>query len=67
MHEELSTMRQFGRNGEIINRLLNKTAEKKVRRDYGEEIRKFALTLHFFSANAYKYVRQRFNNCLPRV
>jgi len=34
-------------------------------RKYSEEIRAFALTLHFYSAHAYDYVRKKFNNLLP--
>jgi len=29
------------------------------------ELRSFALSLHFYSPAAYKYVRQTFNKCLP--
>lgn len=29
------------------------------------ELRSFALTLHFYSPAAYKYVRKTFNKCLP--
>jgi len=29
------------------------------------ELRSFALSLHFYSPTAYKYVRQTFNKCLP--
>jgi hypothetical protein len=28
-------------------------------------LRKFAVTLHFYSPKAYRYVRRKFNNCLP--
>ena len=34
-------------------------------KDYDESIRKFALTLHFYSAKAYKFVREVFNKALP--
>lgn len=62
-----SIMTQFGNNEDIINRLFNKTIGKKVPKKYSEELRKFAITLHFFSSKAYNYVRKRFNNCLPHV
>lgn len=32
---------------------------------YPPGARKFALTLHFYSPSAYKYVRKMFNTCLP--
>lgn len=37
------------------------TSNKK----YPEELRTFALTLHFYSVSAYSYVRKMFSNCLP--
>jgi len=40
---------------------LKRHTEKKI----SPELRAFALTLNFYSAAAYKYVRQVFNNCLP--
>lgn len=32
---------------------------------YSEDIRKFALTLRFYSPRAYEYIREKFNRCLP--
>ena len=32
---------------------------------YPVELRNFALSLHFYSAKAYDFVRTQFNNCLP--
>lgn len=34
-------------------------------RKYSPELRAFALTLHFYSPNAYNYVREKFENLLP--
>lgn len=58
-------MQEFGPNEQLINRLFQKTTKGIVPKKYQEEIRKFAITLHFFSGKAYDYVRKKFNNCLP--
>ncbi|KAK5640344.1 hypothetical protein RI129_011155 [Pyrocoelia pectoralis] len=44
----------FGENKDFIHRLFKKNY-----------LRKFSITLHFFSPKAYTYVRNRFSNCLP--
>ena len=44
-------------------KLLKKSLDNQ--RDYDESIRKFALTLHFYSAKAYKFVHEQFNKALP--
>lgn len=36
-----------------------------IEKKYSEEIRKFALTLHFFSPKAYDFIRSTYNTCLP--
>lgn len=38
---------------------------EKLNNAYNENLRKFALTLHYYSPRAYKYVRQKFDNHLP--
>ena len=48
---------------ELIKRCMNKGQNSKA--VYPAELRAFALTLQFYSARAYDYVRQTFNNCLP--
>ncbi|KAJ3650028.1 hypothetical protein Zmor_021739 [Zophobas morio] len=45
---------------EILNRQL-----VSKNRKYSPDIRTFALTLHFYSAHAYNYLRSKFNNLLP--
>jgi len=45
----------------MILKQLNRHTEKTI----SPELRAFALTLNFYSAAAYKYVRQMFNKCLP--
>lgn len=44
----------------MLKQLRRTTANK-----YPEELRTFALTLHFYSSSAYSYIRKTFNNCLP--
>lgn len=36
-----------------------------VKKKYEEDVRRFAITLHYFSLRAYNYVRSIFKNCLP--
>lgn len=36
-------------------------------KQYNEQLRAFALTLHYYSPRAYEYVRSQFNFCLPHV
>lgn len=35
------------------------------RKEYPDELKRFALTLQFYSSKGYNYVRQNFNFCLP--
>jgi len=46
---------------EVLNR------KKGLRKKYSAELRKFALTLSFYSSKAYAYVRQTFKNLLPEL
>lgn len=39
--------------------------KKSRKRKYSLELRKFAITLNFFSPKAYDYVRTKFDTCLP--
>ena len=38
-----------------------------MEKKYSEEIRKFALTLHFYSPKAYTFIRNKYNTCLPHT
>lgn len=40
---------------------------KKKQNQYSEAVRKFAITLHFYSPRAYQYLRQKFSNRLPHA
>jgi hypothetical protein len=46
---------------ELLLRQLKKSPGNK----FPPQLRSFALTLHFYSPNAYNYVRKTFGNCLP--
>ncbi|KAG6439035.1 hypothetical protein O3G_MSEX000428, partial [Manduca sexta] len=50
---------------EFTNRLVQNSKFKGYRRKYTPALRKFAVTLHYYSVAAYKYVRQVFNKSLP--
>ena len=50
---------------EVMQRLLCKKQQKAGKQQYSQEIRSFAMTLHFYSAKAYDYVRETFDLCLP--
>ncbi|KAG8173931.1 hypothetical protein JTE90_014540 [Oedothorax gibbosus] len=54
-----------GPNKELITRQLCKVTNSPIAKFYSPELRKFALTLHFYSPRAYNYVRESFNSCLP--
>lgn len=58
-------MQEFGSNEQLINRLFRKTTKQTVKKQYEEEIRRFAITIHFFLGKACNYVRKKFHNCLP--
>ena len=49
---------------ELITRCLKKHSGDTLTA-YPPELRSFALTLQFYSARAYNYVRESFGNCLP--
>ncbi len=45
--------------------LIDRIAEGKEKEKYSSQLRAFALTLNFYSAKAYNYVRKTFNSNLP--
>lgn len=50
----------------IFNRIISKKQSKKFYKEkYPPVLRKFALTLNFYSPAAYKYVRRVFHTALP--
>lgn len=52
---------------DFLNRQKSKCKGLPVQKKYCEEIRTFALTLHFLSPKAYDYIRQTYNTCLPHT
>ena len=54
-----------GHTKEIFDRLIAKGKNVPHPKKFSRELRAFALTLHYYSVNAYKYVRKSFNLCLP--
>lgn len=60
----LSALIASKNNNSIMN-LANKNKSKAVSRKYSVDLRKFALTLNFYSPKAYEFVRNEFNCVLP--
>lgn len=54
-----------GKTQDLLVRLKRKYSNEPLPKKYSPELRKFALTLHFLSPRAYKYVRNHFDSCLP--
>lgn len=52
---------------ELFIRQAAKVGKKKMKKTYSPVLKKFALTLNFYSPKAYQYVREVFNTCLPHV
>lgn len=50
---------------DLILRHIKKQQHNTLPTCYSPELRTFALTLHFYSPHAYRYVRKVFNTCLP--
>jgi len=55
----------FGKHKELITNWSKKNTGKKINKKYSPTVRQFALSLHFFSARAYDYVRKQFDTILP--
>ncbi|XP_039308738.1 uncharacterized protein LOC120358454, partial [Solenopsis invicta] len=53
-------------NGKLFKQLI-KQKNKCLPRKYDEQLRTFALTIHYYSPRAYEYVRSKFNSCLLHV
>lgn len=50
---------------DFLQRQISKSKGVPLEKKYGEELRKFALTLHFYSPKAYNYIRNKYSSCLP--
>jgi hypothetical protein len=51
--------------GHIPAELLKRKLTSNSRQPYSDDLRSFALTLHFYSPKAYEYVRSSFAMALP--
>lgn len=49
----------------LFFKLFQKMYNKKNTKEYEEDIRQFAITLHYFSPRAYNYVRNILKGALP--
>lgn len=49
----------------LLKRQIETVKNPLMRKKYDEELRAFAITLHFLSPKAYDYVRDTFDTCLP--
>lgn len=68
MQEEyLDVIAKLGGPQELFQRQYRKAKNQPLPRQYSEQLRVFALTLHFYSPAAYNYVRRTFNTCLPHT
>lgn len=64
--ESLDLLSNIGtKTQDLLVRLKRKYSNEPLPKKYSPELRKFALTLHFLSPRAYKYVRNHFDSCLP--
>jgi len=60
--ENLSTFNQH-----LLKRQIGMSKRLPKCRKYSPELRSFALTLHYYSPRAYKFVRSKFDTCLPHT
>lgn len=44
---------------------MRKGKKKSVNKQFDNQLKSFALILHYYSPRTYEYVRQEFDNCLP--
>ncbi len=62
----LSVLEQSaGGVSDLLKRQIAKKTNNPLPVSYSPELRSFALTLHFYSPHAYRYVRKMFDTCLP--
>lgn len=55
----------FSKHRDLITNFAKKNAGKKLPKKYSMELRRFAITLNFYSPKAYRFVRDEFNCVLP--
>ncbi|XP_032671874.1 uncharacterized protein LOC116844465 [Odontomachus brunneus] len=62
----LDILKQIGKsNKDFLKRIILKSNNNKVNKQYSPELRSFALTLNYYSPKAYNYVRNKFDCILP--
>lgn len=59
-------------SNEMLQNLVDRVNEKNAgkishSKEYNEELKRFALTLHFYSPRCYNYIREKIGLCLPHV
>ncbi|XP_049523996.1 uncharacterized protein LOC125945760 [Dermacentor silvarum] len=65
-NEDVATLQSLGgAKKDLLMRQLTRKSGAAVSPTYSPELRAFALTLHFYSPRAYRYVRATFDTCLP--
>jgi len=55
----------FSKHKDLITNFAKKKASQKLPKKYSIELRRFAITLNFYSPKAYRFVRDEFNCVLP--
>lgn len=66
--DELDILLDFSEcNKHLLERLIRKNKKMKCSRLIHPELRRFALTLQYYSPSAYKYVRKKLDYCLPHA
>jgi hypothetical protein len=67
LEEKISelVMNNFGKNKDLIDRLFKKSSGHSVSKIYPENIKKFVLTLHFFSPKGYNCVCSELEDSVP--
>lgn len=64
--EDVATLQSLGGSRkDLLMRQLARKSGAPLQTTYSPELRAFALTLHFYSPRAYRYVRAVFDTCLP--
>lgn len=64
--KDLETLKKIqGPHKELLERQLSSATKTRKQLVYGEELRSFALSLHYRSPSAYSYVREVFSKALP--
>lgn len=58
-------LKNFGNNNDLFECLFGENGKKTRANEYSENIRKFAVLLHFLSPKAYNFVREKLNGSLP--